>query len=398
MASRSLLRASSAVRHARRYRQPVPIRFSSTPSKDVPKDASTAVQTPARQQSWLTQKVKSNPVFYTIFLGLARALGYGSPQQLANRRALHLYNHLCAKRADEEADFWKNECALPPTFQSWFTTTNFHVWLLTVRLRSLPAPHGKQHIQGLIDHFFQDVEERVRYVLQPGLLPPRSPSPSSPNSPKISTPLPQVRADNASYISPYLPSQFYTQPSLLPPPDSFPSPTAYAKAQKRGRAAERVIVRQMKILKEQWVGLGMSMDLGLLRGDVELAAAVWRNLLGARGAAGVGLPIENGVKADDTRPAFRRSVNLVGGAVDRVDKLNIDAEEMKDDQSGVHDFPPHESDRYISYPEIMSALVTYVRREAQRLEKVADSSILGPRTVGREGEGIKALRWGPIRQ
>lgn len=157
-------------------------------------------------------------------------------------------------------------------------------------------------------------------------------------------------------------------------------------------------MRQMKILKEQWVGLGMSMDLGLLRGDAELAAAVWRNFLGARGAAGVGLPIESGIKADETRPAFRRSVNLVGGAVDRVDKLNIDAEEMKDDQSGVHDFPPHESDRYISYPEIMSALVTYVRREAQRLEKVADSSIFGPRTVGREGEGIKALRWGPIRQ
>ncbi|KAI6101803.1 hypothetical protein F5141DRAFT_1135777 [Pisolithus sp. B1] len=397
MASRPLLRASSAVRHVRRYRQPVHIRFLSTlPSKDVPKDASG--QTPARQQSWLTQNVKSNPVLYTIFLGLARALGYGSPQQLANRRALHLYNHLCAQRVDEEPDFWKNECALPPTFQSWFTITNFHVWLLTVRLRSLPSPHGTQHIQGLIDHFFQDVEERLRYVLQPGVLPPRSPSQSSPNSPENSTPLPQVRADNASYISPYLPSQFYTPPSSVPPPDTFPSPAAYAKAQKRGRVPERVIVRQMKILKEQWAGLGMSMDLGLVRGDTELAAAVWRNLLGARGAAGIGLPNEKGIKADETRPAFRRSVNLVGGAIDRVDKLDIDAEEMTDDQSGVHDFPPQESDRYISYPELMSALVTYIRRETQRLEAVADSSIFGPRTVGREGEGITALRWGSIRQ
>ncbi|KAI6011307.1 hypothetical protein EDC04DRAFT_3122003 [Pisolithus marmoratus] len=402
MASRSLLRASSAVRQVRRYRQPVSIRFSSSPSKDVQNNTQTP---PVRQQSWLTQKVKSNPVLYNIFLGLARTLGYGSPQQLANRRALHLYNHLCAKRADEEAEFWKNgmstlpfSCALPPTFQSWFTITNFHVWLLTVRLRSLPAPHGTQHIQGLIDHFFQDVEERVRYVLQPGILPPRLPSPLSPNSPENSAPLSQVRSDNASYTSPYLSIQFYTPPSSIPPPDTFPSPAAYAKAQKRGRAPERIIVRQMKILKEQWAGLGMSMDLGLVRGDAELAAAVWRNLLGARGAAGVGLQNENAVKSDEIRSAFRRSVNLVGGAIDRVDKLDIDAEESKDDKSGVHDFPPQESDRYISYPELMSTLVTYIRRETQRLEKVADSSIFGPRTVGRENEGIKTLRWGPIRQ
>ncbi|KAI6018367.1 hypothetical protein EDC04DRAFT_3118582 [Pisolithus marmoratus] len=404
MASRPLLRASSVVRQVRRYRQPVSIRCSSSPSKDVQNNTQTP---PVRQQSWLTQKVKSNPVLYNIFLGLARTLGYGSPQQLANRRALHLYNHLCAKRADEEAEFWKNGmstlpsrscCALPPTFQSWFTITNFHVWLLTVRLRSLPAPHGTQHIQGLIDHFFQDVEERVRYVLQPGVLPPRLPSPPSPNSPENSAPLPQVRSDNASYTSPYLPIQFYTPPSSIPPPDTFPSPAAYAKAQKRGRAPERIIVRQMKILKEQWAGLGMSMDLGLVRGDAELAAAVWRNLLGARGAAGVGLQNENGVKSDEIRSPFRRSVNLVGGAIDRVDKLDIDAEEIKDDKSGVHDFPSQESDRYISYPELMSTLVTYIRRETQRLEKVADSSIFGPRTVGRENEGIKALRWGPIRQ
>lgn len=102
------------------------------------------------------------------------------------------------------------------------------------------------------------------------------------------------------------------------------------------------MVRQMKILKEQWAGLGMSMDLGLVRGDAELAAAVWRNLLGARGAAGIGLPDQNVPTAHGN---FRRSVNLVGGMIDRVDKLDVDVEESKDDQSGVHDFPPHESDR-----------------------------------------------------
>ena len=54
--------------------------------------------------------------------------------------------------------------------------------------------------------------------------------------------------------------------------------------------------------------------------------------------------------------------------------------------------------RYIPYPELMSTLVGYIWREAHRLENVPDSSVLGPRAVGREGEGIKALRWGPIRQ
>ena len=109
------------------------------------------------------------------------------------------------------------ECALPPTFQSWFTVTNLHVWLLTVRLRSLLAPHGLNHIQGLIDHFFQDVEERVRTVLQPGVLPLRLSADST-----LTTPLPssksQHRAELGSYISPYPNSTFYTFPSPVPPP------------------------------------------------------------------------------------------------------------------------------------------------------------------------------------
>jgi len=250
--------------------------------------------------------------------------------------------------------FLHTECAFPPTFQSWFTITNLHVWLLTVRLRALPAPHGTHHIQGLIDHFFQDVEERVRHVLQPGVLPPRSPPPSTPTPhPAATTPVPKFRPDDASYVSLYPSSQFYTPPSSISPPHTFPSTAAYAKAVKSGRAPERVVVRQMKILKEQWAGLGMSMDLGLVRGDAELAAAVWRNLLGARGAAGISLPGKNEPSAHGN---FRRSVNLVGGMVDRVDKLNVDVEESKDDQSGVHDFPAHESDRWARFLSLYTLL------------------------------------------
>ena len=216
------------------------------------------------------------------------------------------------------------ECALPPTFQSWFTVTNLHVWLLTVRLRALPAPHGLNHIQGLIDHFFQDVEVRVRTVLQPGALPPRLTSDASPT--------------------------FYTFPSPVPPPDTFVSPAAYAKAEKKARAPERLITRHMKILKEQWAGLGMSMDLGLVRGDAEMAAAIWRNLLGGRGArgisvAGVGATASSIEVENTSTPGFRRSVNLVGGLVDNVEKIDVDVEETRDDLSGVYDFGANESDR-----------------------------------------------------
>ncbi|KAG2356562.1 hypothetical protein BDR07DRAFT_1339699 [Suillus spraguei] len=349
-----------------------------TPTSTPPPPSSEP--TPQREQSWLTTKVKSSPLLFSIFLSVARVLGYGSPQQFANRRALLLYNTLCATRADEAFAFWTEECALPPTFQSWFTVTNLHVWLLTVRLRALPAPHGTHHVQGLIDHFFQDVEERLRAVLQPGVLPPRS---SSPN-------LSSAAAEDGS---PYPHSSFYTTPAPLAPKSTFPSTKAYQEAvklQKRSRAPEKLITRQMKILKEQWAGMGMTLDLGLVRGDAEMAAAVWRNLLGARGASGIGLGQEGDGKS------YRRAVNLVGGLVEDVRKLDVDKEELKDDNSGVHDFAPSENDRYIGYPELMVTLVSYIRREILRLERLDDSVIMGPRRVGREGEGIQNLRWGDI--
>jgi len=141
------------------------------------------------------------------------------------------------------------ECALSPTFQSWFTVTNLHVWLLTVRLRALPALLGLSHIQGLIDHFFQDVEERVRAVLQPGVLPPRSTS-GAPLAPPASNET-KHRAELYKYVSPYPDSTLYTFLSLVPPPDTFPSPAVYAKAEKRVRAPESLITRHMKIFKEQ---------------------------------------------------------------------------------------------------------------------------------------------------
>jgi cytochrome b pre-mRNA-processing protein 3 len=57
------------------------------------------------------------------------------------------------------------DCHLPTTYQTWFQVTNLHVWLLTVRYRALPPPHGKSFVQELINHFFLNVEDRMREVL-----------------------------------------------------------------------------------------------------------------------------------------------------------------------------------------------------------------------------------------
>jgi len=278
-----------------------------------------------------------------------------------------MYEQLCLVRPDEDKAFWQEECHLPPTFQSWFTIVNLHIWLLTVRLRALPPPHGKIHVQALIDHFFLDVEDRIRAVLQPAV-----PDTMIPNSPL------------GSYTAP---SQFYTIAGGGP-----------NKKRAKGRAPDRLVSQQMKIFKEQWAGMGMSCDISLLRGDADMAATVWRNILGGRGARGIVYPSD--VDASSGKQYFRRSVNLVGGEVEKVKKLEergLEAEEARDDGSGVHDYAPHEADKYVAYPELMAAIVAYIRRELVRLEKIPDEIIMGPGVTGREGDDVLALRFGPVR-
>jgi cytochrome b pre-mRNA-processing protein 3 len=129
----------------------------------------------------------------------------------------------------------------------------------------------------------------------------------------------------------------------------------------------------MKIFKEQWSGLGLAMDLAMVHGDAEMAATIWRNLLGARGANGISF---NSDPNGGANSAFRRSVNLHGGEVVNVDKVDFEKEARTDDGSGVHDFSPGEVDKYLEYPEVMNELVAYVRRELVRLAQVKDEDIL----------------------
>ena len=228
--------------------------------------------------------------------------------------------------------------------------------MLTVRLRALPNPHSQNFIQGLIDHFFIDVEDRIRAVLQPDVIPP----------------------DSFAFKS-----QFYSIPKAIA--------SRNIGKNDRAKAPERLVKQQMKIFKEQWTGMGMAFDLGMIKGDEELAGAVWRNLLGARGARGIVLP---------TDTQIRRNINP-GGEVEKYAKLGpeaLEAAEAKDDGSGVYDFGPNELDQYVKYPETMATVVSYLRRELVRLGKLDDDLIAGPLKTGKEREDLVKLRFGSVRE
>ena len=139
----------------------------------------------------------------------------------------------------------------------------------------------------------------------------------------------------------------------------------------------------------------MAFDLGLAMGDTEMAGAVWRNLLGARGARGIPY---------STSPGFRRSINpLTGGKMStarlKLLERGFESEEAKDDNSGVADYPNDQLDKYVAYPELMVDTVAYIHRELRRLEAVSDDDVLGiSKELGREGSGVEVLKFGKIRQ
>jgi cytochrome b pre-mRNA-processing protein 3 len=242
--------------------------------------------------------------------------------------------------------------------------------MLTTRLRALPAPHAQAHIQGLIDHFFFDVEDRIRQVLQPH---------------SQSQPQPQPQATT----TPLRPPSFYSAPSPTKktPPDVLADGGA---PKKRGAAPEALVTKQMKIFREQWAGLGVALDLALAQGsDAVLAAAMWRNFLGARGAQGLALALA----PTSPVPEFRRAVNP-GGAVARMSESVRAREETRDDGSGVHDFGPEDRDAYVAFPETMLVLTAYVRGEVARLAAISDEKIMATGAVlGMEAEGVEELRF-----
>ncbi|KAJ7128971.1 hypothetical protein C8R43DRAFT_1026653 [Mycena crocata] len=335
-----MLRRTSLAHAARLRRTPAavravrPISDSKGPTKvdnKNPTNVDELIQN--HPPGWLTRKLLESPKTYERFIKLTNALGLNTPRNKAQIRTWVLYERVCSIKADEEKSFWRDECFLPPTFQSWFTVETLHIWMLTVRFRALPEAYGKRFGECIVDHFFQDVEDRVRAIMQPS-------------------------HDYKPYT---FISSFYDNPN---------APTGTDKKERLSRAPDRLVSDQLRIFKEQWTGFCISFDLALVKGDMEMAAAVWRNLLGARGASGIAFP------DDPSAPDFRRAVNLLGGRQVNPSKVDFEKEAVTDDGSGVHDFPPEEADKYLTYPELMLDVVQYVRRELVRLEALSDEEIV----------------------
>lgn len=264
--------------------------------------------------------------------------------------------------------------------------------MLITRFRALPAPQSQHFVQGLIDHFFLDVEERIRQVLQPAPRP--DPASSSSNSSSSSQPVKSKILAGGTIQASTKPEEMQEggkQDGFYVPNPNSPG----AAVKKKGRAPEALVSKQMKIFREQWAGLGLAFDIALVKGDEELAAAVWRNFMGARGSQGIAYP---STSEDGTPYKFRRAIN-VAGEVEGYSKLSLEKIrelEEKDDGSGVHDFNPTEADLYLAYPETMAKMVEYVRREVRRLGQMSDEEVKGEMKIGREWVGMEKFMFGSI--
>ena len=260
------------------------------------------------------------------------------------------------------------ECGLPQSYTSWMQITNLHVWLLSVRFRSLPAPLGKSYIQEMINHYFIHSEGlmRGRYGVKQGRL-----------------------------IKGYMRDQLY-----------------------------------------QYHGANMGYDEGLISGsDAVLAAAVWRNIFGAGwgrvgGITGKlsqdGIPPESaaGVSASAPTPAdAAASAPATGGGADSaaataqmkeespLTKYNLDpslppSPELPNQLGGYHaggsglvdPLPPHTpasldgiQSKDARFAVNLERLVTFIRREVHRMEKLDDEVVMRGVLEQAQGANTKGL-------
>ncbi|KAI7894069.1 uncharacterized protein EV154DRAFT_500062 [Mucor mucedo] len=111
------------------------------------------------QPSSTQAEEKYSTVTKKVVYGLARMMGYYSTGSTAIKASHSLYN-VCAEQMELNKEFYVKECNLPDNFQSWFSVTQLHVWMLMVHLRA--EGHGKLYIQEVVNRFFEDAEARIR--------------------------------------------------------------------------------------------------------------------------------------------------------------------------------------------------------------------------------------------
>ncbi|CAB4385076.1 unnamed protein product [Rhizophagus irregularis] len=105
------------------------------------------------------QKRKFPPFIHNLLVRLAKAFGYYDLPVQAIRITRELYQ-MCSKHYDDNKEFYIGACGLPDSFQTWFSVTLLHIWMLMVRFRV--ENEGKIFMQQLVNHLFEDAEWRMR--------------------------------------------------------------------------------------------------------------------------------------------------------------------------------------------------------------------------------------------
>lgn len=126
MVARALLLRQ--LRHANRLSVSLPARcyaqkVESAPQPPQPKKVDPSPQPqPQQHQSWLTRKIKSSPRWRKLFFQFTNLLGYGSPKQVAGRRAFFLYERVVAVTPDADTHFWQQGAIFSDFFISSLTS------------------------------------------------------------------------------------------------------------------------------------------------------------------------------------------------------------------------------------------------------------------------------------
>ncbi|KAF9978191.1 Protein cbp3, mitochondrial [Actinomortierella ambigua] len=168
MASRSGLQAIRTLSRTA-VASPKPSALTARAISTSPKIWNQASNTPAQPTKQDGQQQKQpvqvqEPDFTgikgTFLKALARITGHYTVGQTA-MRSTHRFYEICAEQMNQRRSFWIETCGLPDNFQTWFSVTHLHVWLLMVRIRG--EPKAKVFQQQLVNHFFIDMEDRMRY-------------------------------------------------------------------------------------------------------------------------------------------------------------------------------------------------------------------------------------------
>lgn len=243
-------------------------------------------------------------------------LGYTLQKSTAVTLTSDYYDR-CAARFEIEKEFWVKECGLPDSFQTWFQVTQLHMWLITVRFRSMKAPLGKYYLQEFINHSFLDTEDRIRG--------------------------PQNKITKGTLIKNYM----------------------------------KILLHQHRGFQTvlDWA---ISHQPELNQSDQFLAGVIWRNLFGAawgRGMGGVkGIFDSNEEPSVNSTTPHQLSPSTPSASPPSSPSSTTAAiDDGEPEQS-------HSLENDLKFPQTLERLVIFIRKELVRLDQVSDKTIITGQT------------------